>query len=287
MTVFQDNIRLSSDIIYFLRKNECGEVLLTTSKGIYLQFSSSIIMLTDQTFGLTPIGLGLSRFVDFVKAVNPEAGQSVNLRNGLLQFQRGTLEGNFQVIESTLSIGIPIPEQINRCARVLLEQCSQRSVAKLAAPLLLGQQLKEADPLFEMALPILGLLLKGLKTGNNEMIYDAVRQLLGLGHGLTPSLDDVLMGMCYGLQRFAPQESCTATLSSAIIQYAQSYTNAISAAYLTAVAHGGYFQRLDDAMIDLYNNDAIDITPILEIGSSSGSEMLFGLLLAAKITSKG
>ena len=70
MTVFQANIRLSSDIFYFLVRDDCGEVLLTTSKGVYLQFSSGIFMLTDQSFGITPIGLGVSRFVDFVKEVS-------------------------------------------------------------------------------------------------------------------------------------------------------------------------------------------------------------------------
>lgn len=287
MTVFQANIRLSSDIFYFLERDDCGEVLLTTTKGVYLQFSSGIFMLTDQSFGITPIGLGVSRFVDFVKEVKPITGQGVTLQNGMFQFPGGILAARYEVIESTMNEGTPLPAQIIRCAKMLLEQCSQRSTARLCAPLLLDQQIEMMDPICGKALPILNGLLEGLITDNEKTISGAISKLLGLGHGLTPSMDDVLLGIVYGLQRFAPLKGCTASLRDAILRQAQSRTNAISAAYLEAVAQSGYFQRLDDAMIGLYNNIAIDISPLLEIGSSSGSEMLLGLLLAAKITTKG
>ena len=96
-------------------------------------------------------------------------------------------------------------------------------------------------------------------------------------------MDDVLLGLIYGLLRWIPNDGATAALRDAIIAHAQTATNEISAAYLIAVARGAYFERLDDILAGLCSETPIEIEPILEIGSSSGSEMLFGLLLAAKI----
>ncbi|MBO5323745.1 MAG: DUF2877 domain-containing protein [Oscillospiraceae bacterium] len=290
MTVFQDNIRLPSDIFSFLQKNSSGEVLLTTSKGIYLQFSSSIFLLMDRSYGLTPIGIGLSRFVDFATAIAPKAGQHVSVFDGCIHFPGGTLNPLWDVVDTEIFFATPLQQQVDRCAKLLVSRCSQRSLAALAAPLLLNQPLSSAahnNPYCTHALPILEQLLDAMKNQNSSNINEAVSQLLGFGIGLTPSLDDILLGMLYGLLRLAAQEGTAAILGDAIKANAPTRTNAISAAYLDAVACGGCFQRLDDILKNLSSSTPINIEPILEIGSSSGSEMLLGLLLAIKITTKG
>ena len=290
MTVFQDNIRLSSDIFSFLCKNPSGEVLLTTSKGIYLQFSSRVLLILDSTYGITPIGIGLSRFVDFATAINPKAGQAVSVSNGCIHFPGGTLKPQWDVVSAERYSAAPIPQQIIRCAQLLISQCSDRSLAHMAAPLLLNQPLpaaSQSNPYCAKALPILEQLLDALSNDNAERIHDAVKQLVGLGLGLTPSLDDILLGLLYGLMRLPRQKAVASILSEAIATYAPTQTNAISAAYLNAVAQGGCFERLDNIIENLGVNAPINIAPILEIGNSSGSEMLLGLLLAANLITKG
>lgn len=290
MTVFQDNIRLSSDIFSFLQKNHTGEVLLTTSKGIYLQISSHILLLADQAYGLTPIGIGLSRFVDFATVIAPQPGQPVSISEGCLHFPGGTLVPCWDVAQPQPASGAILQEQLDSCTKQLLAQCSQRSLASLAAPLLLKEPLPpsgQSNPYCSHALPLLKRLLSALTESDADAITETVSKLLGLGLGLTPSLDDILSGLLYGLLRLTPQEAPTAVLSQAIAAYAPTHTNAISAAYLLAVARGGCFERLDDVLYGLCAQNIINIEPILEIGSSSGSEMLLGLLLAAKITTKG
>lgn len=290
MTVFQDNIRLPSDIFVFLQKNCYGEVLLTTSKGIYLQFSSRIILLADKAYGISPIGIGLENFVDFATLIKPVVGQKVQVSDRYLHFPGGTLMPVWDVVETTSSHGYPVKEQVLRCGKDLLDSCSSRSLATLVAPLLLGQPLTAAannNAYCLHALPILKGLLSAISVSNIDGIKEHIPQLLGFGLGLTPSMDDVLLGFLYGALRWMPQDGATVTLRDAIVNYAQSHTNAISAAYLTAVAQGAFFERLDNIMEGLCNSASVDITPILEIGSSSGSEMLFGLLLAAKIAMKG
>jgi hypothetical protein len=69
-----------------------------------------------------------------------------------------------------------------------------------------------------------------------------------MGIGLTPSLDDVLLGLLYTLKRIAPDWMSTRYLVEVIKEYAPEFTNDISAAYLLAVADGAPFQRLDDVL---------------------------------------
>ena len=286
MTVFRDNFRLLPDIFSFLQNNPSGEVLLTTSKGVYLQFSSRILLLTLDKYGIIPNGLSLSRFADFLTEISPKPGQRVAISDGVLHFPGGDLAGIWNISEPVRSLGVPLPQQVNFCADKLVTQCSQRSLANLTDPLLRNRSpVTEDHPHSTRALPLLHQLLQALRnTGNVET---PVRQLLGLGLGLTPSCDDILLGMLYGLLRFAPQEASTAALRQTILTYAPSHTNAISAAYLTAVAQGEYYELLDQQLLALCSKTPIDIQPILQVGSSSGSEMLLGLLLAAHIHMKG
>ena len=74
-----------------------------------------------------------------------------------------------------------------------------------------------------------------------------------------------------------------AELVSAVKRYAPERTNVISAAILKAVADGGRFEIMDDGLRGL-TGDAEDGTQrLLAIGSSSGSEMLLGITIAAKL----
>ena len=287
MTVFQAKVRVASDIILFLQNNQRGEVLLSTSKGLYLQISSKVLLITDWSFGVTPIGIGLSQFVDFVTEIKPQPGQYVQVQNGDLIFPGGILTATWEVVSPVTITGQLKREQIVRCSEILLAQCSARSAARLVAPLLLKQDTLSTDPLFSRAHRSLERLIAGLTCGSEEAISESVGDLLGLGLGLTPSMDDVLLGMLYGFLRFAPQEAVTAVLRDVILEKAPTQTNEISAAYLCAVAKGGHFERLENVLTSLYTDGIIEIGSLLEIGSSSGSEMLLGLLLAADITTKG
>ena len=290
MTVLQDNIRVSSAIFQQLAKNPTGEVLLSTSKGVYLHLSSKIFLITGKDYGIFPLGIGVSSFVDFVTELKPKTGDPVRVDNQKICFPGGVLECTWELCEPQKRTYNILPQRVDQCAKQLIAQCNERSLAPLACNLILDQPLPkrmESDPYGKRALPHLQQLLQGLHTLDRNQIHTSVGSLLGLGSGLTPSADDILLGLLYGLQSLVPKEAATAALRSAIETQAQALTNEISAAYLTAVAQAEPFQRLDDLLDGLGKEDTIDIGPILEIGSSSGSEMLLGLLLAANITLKG
>lgn len=110
----------------------------------------------------------------------------------------------------------------------------------------------------------------------------ALERLLGLGRGLTPSFDDFLCGACYTLNRLRAASPFTAGLNGALLRLAPVRTNEYSAAYLRAAA-AGELSALDD-VLDSGPGAERDraIAAVLELGSSSGADMLSGLLFALK-----
>ena len=108
--------------------------------------------------------------------------------------------------------------------------------------------------------------------------------LLGLGPGLTPSGDDTLCGLLYGLLRSSYGErAIMKTLAQVICREADGRTHPVSAAYLKAIAEGAFFGRLEEAWGSITGRRESDFDGILEVGSSSGGDLLLGLLLAGKI----
>lgn len=287
MIVFQDNIRLSLDIFTLLSENGFGEVLLTTSKGVYLQFSSGILLLTDLDSGITPIGLGLSKFVHFLTVIKPERNQPVRFTDGRFYFPGGILEPQWKIVQLNKVTYSVLPDRVIDAGKQLQAwSAGSRGVASLVGPLLLDQPMNQNETVNQYCIAA-EPVLRELTEFQSCDIDAAVGRLIGLGLGLTPSLDDVMLGLMYGLIRLAPQEPQTASVRKAILKHAPTRTNAISGAYLYAVAQGRPFERLDDILSGLAGTIPLDIAPILQIGSSSGSEMLLGLLLAAKMIMKG
>lgn len=106
--------------------------------------------------------------------------------------------------------------------------------------------------------------------------------LLGLGNGLTPSGDDVLTGMLAALMMPDAPISLAGERSKGLMELAQERTNLISYTTLCHAAEGRVrdsFLHLLDAL--LFSSEAAvrrRLETVLAIGSSSGSEIAWGLL---------
>jgi Protein of unknown function (DUF2877) len=114
----------------------------------------------------------------------------------------------------------------------------------------------------------------------------AALRVLGLGNGLTPSGDDFVGGMMFAMAH-APRIDWIDGLPHAIAcihEAAKVSTNVISAALLDDMMAGKSYSALHDILIALQSNDVATITHacknLLNVGSSSGADMLAGLLLA-------
>ena len=119
----------------------------------------------------------------------------------------------------------------------------------------------------EIVEPLLQLL-GGIKHGSTAECRSGAYRLAGLGQGLTPAGDDVLIGILYGLWVWYPREEWMRL----IVETAVPRTTTLSAAFLRAAADG-------EATIhwhNLVNGRMNAMNQILAIGSTSGRDAWAG-----------
>ena len=105
-----------------------------------------------------------------------------------------------------------------------------------------------------------------------------MHKLLGLGIGLTPSADDVILGMLYvfrKLRKAFPEPFNI--FKSSVLESCGIRTNRISSAYLKAIADGAYFERMEQVWKGLCEVMPLDVSKLTTVGSNSGAEMLLGV----------
>jgi len=131
------------------------------------------------------------------------------------------------------------------------------------------------------------LLEEALYSGKEDELTGAVRGLIGLGLGLTPSSDDMLAGMVLlcvlsqvnGGRR---QDACR-LLAKVTAAAAPGRTTSLSAEYLRSAASGRGNERLTRlcASVLTGERDAVEreTMRVLEIGETSGTDMVLGIVL--------
>lgn len=125
-------------------------------------------------------------------------------------------------------------------------------------------------------------LADAFASGSGEAIVRAGRGLVGLGAGLTPAGDDVLVGLTAGLTALA--DSRARGFAGAWAQYAIGRTTLVAESFHRHAAVGAYSERLHNVL------RAILIGPLEAIpaavataaawGATSGADTLAGILLA-------
>lgn len=252
---------------------------MVNSAGIYFTLGEQVYLLCDESWGVVPIGVSVA---DFGTAASHLAvGQKVIAAKGVLRIPGGKiLLMPRDVAEEPCA---PDSGKWERAAELLAACGKTTGLSALCRPLLLGEPLDGANVFCQRAEGPLKALIHAIVTEKPEDIPSAVSPLLGLGVGLTPSGDDVLTGLLYGLRRSVLKETPgVRALTEAVTAQAPERTNRVSNTYLRAIAAGAPFERLENAWKGLDRRFPAMEEGLLEIGSNSGSEMLLGLLLAAK-----
>ena len=126
------------------------------------------------------------------------------------------------------------------------------------------------------------LLEEALRRRSKVSAGEAARHLAGLGSGLTPSGDDVLVGTLLCLS-VLPHENL-GVLRNAIIAEVRGRTTRISEAYLEAAARGEAGEAWHGLIRVLPGHDRAAIVSaarrVMAFGETSGSDMLAGFTLA-------
>ena len=115
---------------------------------------------------------------------------------------------------------------------------------------------------------------------------DAVRGLIGLGPGLTPSGDDFLVGALALLDAIGERDA-HAALARAIIAALPGATSPLSACFLRAAAAGHVGETLHHAVSSVIAGDVgAAIEAIETIGHSSGWDMMAGITTTLRVAAR-
>ncbi len=235
-----------------LQKDTAATVELVTSKGVYADLCGHKILLCSSEFGVIPNGISTESPLRLAE------GQQIACED---------IQVTVAEDDTAICIGDP----------VAMLQCLRKDPGTGFGLLLTKQPLQ---PQCAVAKPLLQELYGAILKDDRQMMQNSVLGLLGLGKGLTPSGDDVLAGLIYGLRHSPVRDrSAVVYLAQLLKENAHRLTNAVSADYLCAIAGDQPFERLADA----WRNPLCCGPRLMEIGSNSGREMLLGLIIAACI----
>lgn len=124
-------------------------------------------------------------------------------------------------------------------------------------------------------------LLEGIRSQDANRIQAAARKLAGVGPGLTPAGDDLLLGSMYGLWATQPA-SAASELAEGMADVAIERTHALSAAWLAAGARGEAAQPWHQLIAAIASSDGAALQAaalrILPTGHTSGADALAGFM---------
>ncbi|MDQ7843696.1 MAG: DUF2877 domain-containing protein [Armatimonadota bacterium] len=127
-------------------------------------------------------------------------------------------------------------------------------------------------------------LFAGLRTGDRTAAATGTALLAGLGAGLTPSGDDVLLGVLVAAA--LADRARASAIGAEVLKAARGRTTRISLAYLEAASRGevGEAWHLLARALEGDSDDAVQEATrrVLATGETSGADMLAGFLLGLR-----
>lgn len=279
---------VADTVLELMQKGGTGEVLMVNSAGVYLDVGEQVWLLCDISWGVVPIGIAIEDFANSIENLQIEQGRSFLYRENKLIFSGRELNLRFLPTSgNTYSLEKPRLDLMRRAAQDVADLRKVRGISMLVLPLLLGdenQGVASLNPYCSRAYPLISRLVDALSCGSDKDTRECVSSLLGLGVGLTPSADDVMLGMLYTFRMLGEETSQSVKgFRESIADMCDTHTNKVSAAYLKAVLSGAYFERIERVFHGLCGAIPFDTSLLLEVGGSSGSEMLLGMLIALHI----
>ena len=153
------------------------------------------------------------------------------------------------------------------------------------------------NPLLEGALPMVRRLAGAIARGSVREVTDAAVDLIGLGDGLTPSCDDMLVGMAgffHGMTFLSGHGETARDIISRLgeaIEKRGNRTTPVSRHFLSEAAGGRFTERVKALLDGIFSADEKRVEwaarRVLEYGATSGVDLVFGIVLACKTAIRG
>lgn len=259
-----------SELAGYLRRGDRLRVTGVFSSAVYFENPrGGTLMLYDESFGLVPFGVGVRDARGLIAASDFAVSGDGEALDGAVRLQSCVLHLSVRPRRETARAR-PDAETLRAAAenwRGLLSETRKGSLWSEELIFAAASARKRAE------------LYGALQNGSYEDTLAALGGLLGLGTGLTPSLDDYLSALCTLLiwtrEAWDMPECGAQLLSRGIKALAPAKTSRISAAYLLASASGQRSERLEDALAAPESVAAA--RALLDVGAGSGGDMLAGL----------
>jgi len=142
------------------------------------------------------------------------------------------------------------------------------------------------DPvgILDVARPIIAGLVVALETGDRSLGAESATRLVGLGPGLTPSGDDLLVGIEAALHALARPSAGFLALA---LDDVEGRTTALAATLLRHAGAGEFAERLHTLLAALLGSDEEAIPAAIDRavawGATSGTDCLLGVLIGLDV----
>ena len=274
----------------FLDETSQGKVIGVTSRGVFFQTSPQRVLFLSKEEFRGPLTINFLSFEPSSIQVG-EAGAVT--AEGKILFEHGVelILQNASLWSANPPGGIngspeTLRTRLKQCARLVLVEKRGAGLSALLNPLLgLGIPVETPD-IAAQSLALIQSAQEEIRAGRYGHLPALLGSLMGRGFGLTPSGDDLILGMLLAFNRFKdlfPPVGQIAACNQAIAQLAYARTTTLSANLIEAAATGQADERLITALDGLVTGkiEPEASAALLEAwGNSSGVDALVGFSMA-------
>ncbi len=264
--------------------------------------SGELLTLVSSEKGNSPYGIRLETPPGFAFLHQIRPGQAVASRGGILRVSGSDLSidlrtaSRWHVDLKELRVDFHRRDTAQAWAVAWLELEKHRrrdgiSAMIAAIPVARQNPIISISPLVKTlvkrAVQTIPALIDATHTFQVEGAVTAMRPLIGLGPGLTPSGDDFIVGYLAGLWSTTGGDSCRLRFMSSVgrwLSQAAAGTNAISRTHIRSAVNGNVSEPMATLVQHFRQEKNMDIVreatrSALQVGNTSGTDGVLGLLL--------
>ncbi len=272
-----------------------GTVHSTFEHALNLRFQDKLVGVLTSRSILNPISLIAN--IDTFKTIGIAAGSDVKIRN-----KKITLSGHIAIDFSQAIIWKPKTGVTEldlkkfhigyRALQDFIKNTKKSGLLSLYPSLVEGEKLNTSDPFLARAFEAILRLVQKIENGEKPDERDT-GNLIGLGPGLTPSGDDFLCGLGCSLVWIAntTRASCPGLSSlKKSVDRCSSRTTLLSSQLLKQSFQGQANKAVEELLESVFAGDPPSVERsarrVLELGETSGSDLMLGLVLGLKAGKK-
>lgn len=263
-----------------LQKDSIGNIHSVYRKTINLQLAGHLFALQDCQSVLSPVSLITSLSAEEINHLGVRTDMNVIISRGTITIP--------QISDLTFSFSDAAIQDL-RLAPASGEPATLISLIQSALDLSEGNGFSGIfrssagseslfDPVLEYAKRQINLCSSCLLEGRIEAAAEALRKMVGLGIGLTPSGDDFLCGVLAGIRLYGRESSSFYASLEKELESHLTDTNDISRTFLVCAMQGQFSLPVIQLTAKKVPLDILE--EFSQIGHSSGLDTLCGLLYA-------